>query len=305
MGSETTAAEETASPSPSAPGCGGARRPGVVHRAVRLGIIAGLTYTGVCIIIWGFQPKLISVPSRGYDATPGDVGLRFEDLKLTTPDGVAISAWYIPHDRPRGSVIFCHGNAGNMADRLHDVKLLHAMGVNVLIFDYRGYGTSEGKPGEQGTYEDAVAAWDHLVDTRGESPQRIALFGRSLGGAVAIELARRRNPGALIVESTFTNLADVGRIHYPFLPVRWILKHRYDSIDKIGAIACPKLFFHGTGDTLIPIDLARKLFAAAAEPKEFVETPGGHSDAGFTYSPKYTDRLAAFLDSLAWQARAD
>lgn len=298
MGSETTAADKTASPSPGAPGCDGARRPGVIRRAVRLGIIAALTFTGVCIILWGFQTRLIYFPSRGYDATPGDVGLRFEDLTLTTSDGVAISAWYIPHDRPRGSVIFCHGNAGNMADRLHDVKLLHAMGVNVLIFDYRGYGTSEGKPGEQGTYEDAVAAWDHLVDTRGELPERIALFGRSLGGGVAIELARRRSPGALIVESTFTNLVDVGRIHYPFLPVRWILTHRYESIDKIGAIACPKLFFHGTGDTLIPIDLARKLFAAAAEPKEFVETPGGHNDAGFTYSPKYTDRLAAFLSSV-------
>ncbi|MGB2985762.1 MAG: alpha/beta hydrolase [Phycisphaerae bacterium] len=273
----------------------GKRDRSVSRRVGRWVAVVALTYLGVCVFITLLQSRLIYFPTRDYPVTPADIGLEFEDLTLETSDGVAIAAWYVPRLDPKGSVIFCHGNAGNISDRLHSIKLLHGLGLNVLIFDYRGYGRSKGRPTEAGTYEDAVATWQYLVETRGESPDRVVLFGRSLGGAVAIELARRHTPAALIVESTFTSLVDVGRLHYPLLPVRLLLTYRYDSLDKVSQIKCPKLFIHGRDDELIPIDNGRRLFAAAAEPKQFLETPGGHNEAGFTYSMEFTDRLAAFI----------
>ena len=265
-------------------------------RLRRLAIIALLTFVGVYVLVAFLQSRLIYFPSRQYLATPKDVGLVFEDCTLTTSDGLSIAAWYVPRVEANGSIIFCHGNAGNMADRLHDVTLMHRMGYNVLIFDYRGYGGSEGKPTEQGTYHDAQAAWRHLVETLGESPARVILFGRSLGGAVAINLAKRHEPGALVVESTFTSLVDVGKLHYPLLPVRLLLRYRYESIDKVSSITCPKLFIHSTDDQLVPLDNARRLFEAAASPKMFLETPGGHNSGGYTYSPAYTHKLQTFFD---------
>lgn len=269
------------------------RRPKTTIR--RLLVIVLATYAGVCVLINLLQAKLIYYPSKGYDAVPTDIGLAFEDLTLRTADGVNIAAWYIPATDAPGTVIFFHGNAGNMTHRLQSIKVLHRMGLSVLIIDYRGYGRSEGKPSEIGTYEDAEAAWRYLTETRGESPERIALFGRSLGGAIAIELATRHSPAAVATESTFTNLIDIGKIHYRFLPVRLILSYHYDSLSKVSQITCPKLFFHGLEDTLIPLANGRRLFEAAADPKEFIETPGGHNEAGFTYTQEFSERLRDFL----------
>lgn len=264
----------------------------------RLALVALGTYLLVCVLITALQSKLIYFPMRGYPITPADVGLAFEDLRLETADGVRIAAWYVAHSDARGSVIFHHGNAGNMSDRLHSLQVLHRMRLNVLMYDYRGYGASEGSPSEEGTYLDADAVWNYLTETRGEPVERIVSFGRSLGGAVAIESARRHPPAALVVESSFTSLEDIGRLHYRLLPVRWMLTYRYDSIRKVGDITCPKLFLHGTEDTLIPIDNGRALFDAAAEPKQFIETPGGHNDAGMTFSPAYSERVAAYFDEV-------
>ncbi|MFQ5414329.1 MAG: alpha/beta hydrolase [Phycisphaerae bacterium] len=263
----------------------------------RLFVIAGGTYVGVCVILGFLQSRLMYFPSRGYPQTPRDVGLAFDDVTLETSDGVAIAAWYVPAASPNGSIIFCHGNAGNMADRLGDCAVLSGLGYNVLMFDYRGYGRSEGKPDEHGTYHDAAAAWAYLAGRRREPAARIIIFGRSLGGAVAIELATRHPPAALVVESTFTSMEDIARLHYPFLPVRLLLTYRYDSIAKVGRIPCPKLFIHATDDELIPLANGRRLFDAAAAPKAFVETPGGHNTGGYASAAAYTDRLAAFLDA--------
>jgi fermentation-respiration switch protein FrsA (DUF1100 family) len=260
--------------------------------------VAILTYLSVCLVVMFLQGKLIYFPTRGYDATPTDAGLVFEDLRIATKDGVKIAAWYVPHEQARGLVIFCHGNAGNIADRLHTIKELHRLRLNVLIFDYRGYGESEGKPTERGTYADAEAAWRYLTETRGEPAERIVIFGRSLGGAVAIELASRHTPAALIVELSFTSIADVGKLHYPLLPVRWLVTYRYASIEKVPNLTCRKLFLHGKDDELIPLTIGRALFDAAAEPRQFIETPGGHNAGGFLYSPAQTAKLAEFMDEI-------
>ncbi|MGD2109318.1 MAG: alpha/beta hydrolase [Phycisphaerae bacterium] len=274
------------------------RRHTLGQRVMRIVVIAALTYVGVCLLASLFQRRFVYIPSHKLEGTPADVGLKFEQLTLVTDDGVEIDAWYVPAPQAKASAIFCHGNAGNISHRLHTIETLHNLDLNVLIFDYRGYGNSKGTPSEEGTYEDAGTAWRHLVETRGESPDRIVVVGRSLGGAIAIELARRKKPAALVVESTFTKIADVGQAHFPFIPVRLLLRYRYDSIGKVPHIECPKLFFHGNKDGLIDLSLGKKLYEAAAEPKRFIETPGGHNEAGFEYSPEYTKRMAAFLDEV-------
>ncbi|MHC4065545.1 MAG: alpha/beta hydrolase [Planctomycetota bacterium] len=267
-------------------------------RLRRVLIIAMLTYAGVCGLVYIFQARLLYHPSRDCHATPADLGLEFEDLTLTTADGLKIAAWYIPSPAPAGTILFCHGNAGNNSDRLVTIRILRSLGYDVLIFDYRGYGRSEGRPDEQGTYRDAQAAWNYLVETRGVPPKRVILLGRSLGGAVAVELAKRQEPAALVVEASFTSLADVARMHYPVLPVRLLCRFSYDSVEKVPSIACPKLFLHATEDELVPLQIGRRLYAAAADPKRFIETPSGHNTGGFTYSPRYTAELGAFLAGL-------
>lgn len=268
------------------------------RRAVRIFVIVAATYAAVCLLTGLFQTSLIYYPTREYEFVPTDVGLDYEELVLKTSDGESLSAWYVPVADSKGTVIFFHGNAGNMGHRVHTLAHFHRLGVNVIIFDYRGFGESSGRPSENGTYADAEAVWKYVVETRGESPGRVVLFGRSLGGAVAIELAARHRPAGLVVESTFTSLADVAKIHYRWLPIRLLLRHRYASIEKIASIHCPKLFLHGADDQLIPIAIGRTLYGAAKEPKAFVETPGGHNESGFTYSPKYVETMRSFLDSV-------
>lgn len=262
----------------------------------RLVIIALSTYIGVCMLVAFLQSKLIYFPSRTIDGTPADIGLHFENLTLTTADGVRINAWYVPHPEARAEILFFHGNAGNNGDRLPELKVLNSMGFGVMIVDYRGYGASEGHPSEDGTYLDAVAAWEYLVSQRGIPPQRIVILGESLGGGVAVELAWRQTPGALVVQSSFTRLADVGAVHYPLLPVRLILQHRYDSVDKVGRIACPKLFIHSSEDTLIPLRIGKALFDAAAEPKKFMQTKGEHNSGGFMYDDETERRFRRFVE---------
>ncbi len=265
-------------------------------RARRLVVVALATYVAVSILVGFLQRRLIYFPTREYESLPTDVGLAYEEVALTTEDGATLAAWYVSHERSRGSVLFFHGNAGNISHRLHTLKLLNSLGYSVLIPDYRGYGRSTGKPSETGLYRDSEAAWRYLVETRAEPANRIALLGRSLGGAVAVELASRHTPAALVVESTFTSLTAVGKHHYPLLPVGLLLRERYDSISRIGKVKCPKLFLHGRDDDLIPIALGRSLFDTASQPKRFIETPGGHNEAGFAYSSEYTRELGAFLD---------
>ena len=274
------------------------KRPGRLRRVVGLMTIAASAYIAVCVLIYLFQARLVYFPSAEYHSTPADIGLAFEDVTFTTSDGLNIAAWYVPSSiggSQTGTVLFCHGNAGNLSDRLVTIRILHSLGCNVLIFDYRGYGRSAGKPDEQGTYRDAEAAWEYLVNKRGVSPRRLILCGRSLGGAVAVQLATQHPPAALVVESSFTSLVDVARVHYRWLPARLLCRFHYDSAARVATISCPKLFLHATDDELIPIEIGRRLYQAAAPPKRFIETPGGHNTGGFTHSPAYSRQLATFL----------
>lgn len=257
---------------------------------------ACLVYLGLCAYYYLFQTHIIYYPVKTVGATPRDIGLDYRDLTLTTSDGVAINAWYVPAPNARATILFSHGNAGNIGNRLETVRILHSLGANVLIYDYRGFGKSEGSPGEEGTYRDAEAAWEYLVNKETVAPDRIILWGRSLGSAVAIELAMRKKAGALVVESGFTSVATVAKKVIPYLPLDLLVRHRYASIEKVSSINAPALFIHSPDDEVIPFAQGRELFERSASvPKQFLAIKGSHN-AGFLVSGRvYTDALDSFI----------
>ncbi len=251
-------------------------------------------YAGVCLLVFVFQARLVYFPDRSRGPGPDALGLDFEELELTASDGVRLHGWFLPAQEPRGALLFCHGNAGNVSHRLFAARVFHDMRVAVLLFDYRGYGRSEGSPSEEGTYRDAEAAYDFLRG-RGFEPGRIALYGESLGGAVAIELARRRHVACALIESAFTSVPDLGAELYRWLPVRPLARIRYDNARKIGALGIPLLLVHSPQDEIVPFAHAERLFEGAGEPKELVRTEGGHNDGGFLRRAEWIERLRAFL----------
>jgi fermentation-respiration switch protein FrsA (DUF1100 family) len=251
-------------------------------------------YALVCVAVAIAQSRLVYYPGPAPTETPRDHGLAYDDLQLTTRDGETIHAWLVHANSPRGAILLCHGNAGNIAARIARASKFVELGFDVLLFDYRGYGGSSGKPTEEGTYVDAETAWEHLR-SRGVPPERIVAFGESLGGAVAIELARRRALGAVIVEDTFTSLADMGAKFYPWLPVRWILRIRYDSLAKVGALNVPFLVIHSRDDELVPFEHGERLFQTARGPKKLLATSGSHNAGGFVGSPEWVRAVDAFL----------
>ena len=230
------------------------------------------------------------------------MGLPYENLTLQTSDGVKISAWFVSAKKAKGVILFCHGNAGNMSHRLGSIELFHKLGYSTLIFDYRGYGKSEGSPSEKGTYMDAQAAWDYLVDTRKVSPGNIIISGRSLGGAVAAALAKDNHPAALILESTFTSVPDLAAQLYPFLPARLICCFSYNTKARVAQVKCPVLVVHSRDDEMIHISHGRALFEAAKQPKRFLELAGGHNDSVNSSAAVYTKGLEAFLAEYVGEA---
>jgi len=248
-----------------------------------LGILVA-AYGGLALLLYVFQSHLVFFPDTGREvlATPTQIGLVYEDIHLQTADGISLHGWYIPAPQPRGTVLFLHGNAGNISHRLDSVQMFHRLGYSTLIFDYRGYGNSGGAPTEEGTYRDAEAAWRYLTEQQHIPSCRIVLFGESLGGAVAAWLAARQKPGALVIASGFTSVPDLGQQLYPFLPVRWLARIRYDTRVYLRAVAVPVLVAHSPDDEIIPFAHGRALFAAANPPKQFLELAGGHND-GFIF----------------------
>ncbi len=244
-----------------------------------------------------FEASFIYFPSLLLEATPADFGLPFEEVRLTAEDGVGIHAWLLPLPQAKRTVLFAHGNAGNISHRLDRARRLRSrLGVEVLLFDYRGYGRSEGSPDEPGTYRDAAAAHRYLTETRGLDPKRLVLFGESLGSAVALELALTRAAGALVLESPFTSIPDMARVVLPFLPLGPLLRTRYDNLAKVGGLRVPLLVLHGDRDEVVPFAQGRRLFEAAPEPKRFFAIPGaGHNDTYLAGGEAYWGVLEEFL----------
>ena len=242
------------------------------------------------------QRRMIFFPTSTLEFTPADFGMAYEDVRIRTADGVTIHGWMVPCPGCEVTLLFFHGNAGNIGDRVENVRRLHELGLGVFILDYRGYGLSQGSPSDQGLYEDARAAYAHLASRDDINTERIAIFGRSLGGAVAVDLASRTPCWRLILESTFTSAADMTGQILPFLPLGRFITERFDSASKFGKVRAPLLQFHGTQDEIIPYRLGRMLFEAAPEPKEFVPIPGAtHNDTYFVGGRAYFEKIRSFL----------
>ena len=241
--------------------------------------------------------RFIYYPEPDWMFTPADLDLEAEDVFLTPEPGVQLHAWFFPHPEPLASLLFCHGNAGNVSHRLENVAYLLQTGFQVLLFDYRGYGRSSGQPSEPGLYRDAAAAWAHLVGRAETMGVPRIVFGRSLGGAVAVDLATRVAADGLVIESTFTSVHALARLVFPApLPA---LPVKYDSLSKIGRLEVPLLVIHGEEDELIPIAEGRALFEAAPGPKAWYPIPrAGHNDTYLVGGEAYFHRLADFAAGL-------
>ena len=257
-----------------------------------------------------FQSRMIWLPSGAPQVTPSLLKLPYRDVTLTTRDGVALHSWLLPAERPRALLVFCHGNGGSIGDRIDSGAALRELGLTTLLFDYRGYGGNGGSLSEEGTYLDAEAAYDFLAALPAEEGATaklpIVAFGESLGGAVAIELARRRPLAGLVTESTFTSIDDMAAKLYPWLPVRRLLRIHYDSIAKLADVKCPWLLMHSRGDEIVPYSHGERLLAVASAaalaagrpPPRFAELRGGHNEGGFLVSPDGKAALASFLDAV-------
>jgi fermentation-respiration switch protein FrsA (DUF1100 family) len=244
--------------------------------------------------------SFIYYPERDWWATPEVFGLAYESVTFSAADGISLHGWFFPHPRPVASMLFCHGNAGNISHRLENVQSLVEAGFQVFLFDYRGYGRSQGKPSEQGLYLDADAAWAHLCERAGPDGVPLVIFGRSLGGAVAIQLATHADGAdALIIESTFTSLGGMVRQVLGGLPGFDRLADGYTSLDKIGHVHLPLLVIHGDRDELIPVAQGQTLFEAANEPKAWYPIPSaGHNDTFVIGGAAYFEQILKFVENL-------
>ncbi len=256
-----------------------------------------IAYLVVLLIVMIFENRLIFIPSRYPEGNWRPFALTFEDAWFPSSDGTRLHGWYLPHREPRAVVLFCHGNAGNVTHRDYILEQLQrVVGVSVLIFDYRGYGQSEGSPNEAGILADARAARRWLARRAKVAEQDLVLMGESLGGAVAADLAADGGARALILESTFTSLPEVAAYHYPWLPLRWLLRTRLNALEAVKKYRGPLLLTHGDRDTIVPYDFGKRLFEAANEPKQLLTVPGGdHNDPR---NRRYYDQLRAFVEGL-------
>ena len=240
----------------------------------------------------------IFFPERALLSTPGDRGLAFEDVFFTTSDGVKLHGWFVP-GRNEMTLVWFHGNAGNISHRVDNLAEMHRrLGVNVFIFDYRGYGRSEGSPTEAGTYLDAQSAVDYLRGRLGVDPKGLVLFGRSLGCAIAADAASKSQPYAVILESPFTSVQAMAQRVYPFLPgVGHLVRTKYDCLSRVANLGAPVMILHGDRDSIVPHEMGREVYEAARPPKRFYRIEGAdHNDTYLVGGAAYYSALADFLE---------
>ena len=254
-----------------------------------------LAYGLVILHIYRGQDLRVYRPDRELITNPAEHGFDYERVTIRAADGVRLDAWYVPSPGARRTLLFFHGNTRNISYCIESIELFHRLGFNTLLFDYRGYGQSEGHVGERGTYLDAEAAWNYLLAERGHAPDDIVVLGRSLGAAIASHLAAHHTPCALAIESTFTSLVDLGAELHPWVPVRWISRHRYPVIENIKSVRCPVLVIHARDDELIPFHHGRSLYEAVPGEKVFLEIRGRHYDGFLATGSDYVDGLNEFF----------
>jgi fermentation-respiration switch protein FrsA (DUF1100 family) len=267
-----------------------------------LALVVALGYSGAIAALKVKEIDLVYHPREREVAPPAaEFALRERNVAYRSADGTKLTAWIVPapeHDSSGMWLLICHGNLGNIGygQRPEFYSFMRDLGLNLFAFDYRGFGASEGTPVEEGLYADADASFRYVRDSLGVPPERIILFGHSLGSGVAIDLASRVHAAALIVEGAYTGVVDRGQELYPWLPVKLVASERFPSIEKIGRVGMPKLFLHSPPDDVIPYAHGQKLFAAASEPKTFVSVEGGHENAYKVDREKYYGAIRAMLE---------
>ncbi|MBW7876868.1 MAG: alpha/beta hydrolase [Candidatus Cloacimonetes bacterium] len=264
-------------------------------------------YFALILIVYGllvgvfyvYQESLIYVPSTEMLSHPGHYGMEYEEIRFPSEDGTILHGWFLPHKSSGPVVLMCHGNAGNISYMIDSAKVLWDMGYSVFVFDYRSYGLSQAKPlSEEATYMDTRAAYLWLKNSKGYAEDQIIVHGRSLGGPQAAHVARRFFPKALVLESTFTSLPELGKQLYPWLPVLLLSRVQYPTLEDVKAVRCPVLIVHSTQDEVIPYPHGQKIFETAPEPKSFVTITGDHNEGYFTSGKTYVDGLKSFLMGL-------
>lgn len=268
-------------------------------------VVIAVVLATVAVLIRVFENRFIYFPPRypeGFVTTPQSFGLQVEEVWLTAEDNVRINGWFLPSTA--SVLLWFHGNAENIGMGIDRMIRFAALGSSIFEIDYRGYGKSEGTPNEAGLYRDGEAAYRYLVEVRGFRPSDIIIYGHSLGGAVAVEIASRHECGGLIVESSFTSISDMARIMFRVPLVGFIAKSKFDSERKIANIRAPVLVIHGTRDWVIPFFMGQMLFEAAREPKAFFPVEGaGHDDPFFVGGKEYYDRLLEFIQGVKLPAK--
>lgn len=264
--------------------------------ALRVLAVGAAGYVAVVIAVVAMEDRFVYQPTAGSAVGWKPAHLGVEEVRLRTADGVQLYGWWRPPGSDEAPVLlWCHGNAGNISHRAENLELLGRRGLGVLLFDYRGYGRSEGSPSEEGLYLDAEAAHRYLTEEQGIAPRHIILFGRSLGAAVALRTVLERPAAGLIMESPFVNVPAMARHMMPFLPVWALARNEFDSLARIGRLEVPVLIIHGTADRLVPPEQGRRLYQAAPEPKEWYAIEGaGHNDTYMAGGEQYMERFDAF-----------
>ena len=271
------------------------------------GALVVLGYCGIIVWFTIHESEFVYYPTKSYEATPEVYGLTHESVTIESGDGTQLTGWIIPSPTVDSSVtwiLYLHGNSGNVGKTgyLEHYAQLHNLGVNIFSIDYRGYGESNGTPGEAGLYADAEAAYHFLRQVKHVPPDRIVVYGYSLGAAVAIDLATRVEIAGLIVEGAFTSLPNVGQEHYPYLPTQLVTGNRFTSIQKIGRVDAPKLFIHARDDRTVPIHHGKDLFQVATSPKTFLEVKGSHDTAHNVDAVVFYAGIKEFLESILGKA---
>ena len=258
-------------------------------------VILGITVVFIFAYLKYQEKRGIYYPIKEIEVSPQDVGWQYEDVYFTTADNLRLNGWFIPAKSARANLIFCHGNAGNISHRLEIIEVFRNLGLNVFIFDYRGYGRSEGVPSEEGLYLDAQAAYNYLVQKKNVDKKAIVVYGKSLGANVAIDLVSKKESALLIADSSFSSALDMAKRLYPFLPVKWIISIKYDAASKIKGVTIPKLIVHSREDEIVPFSQGEKLFALAAGPKEFYEMRRGHNESALLARKEFASRIDRFI----------
>jgi len=270
----------------------------MMKSAIWLILFLGGIYLAMGAFLYIFQGKLLFYPTRTLVYYPDAAGLDYEDVYLQTRDGERLHGWYVPHENRRGTLLFFHGNAGNISGRIESIRQFNQLGLDVFIIDYRGYGKSTGRPNEKGLYTDALTAYDYLTLERGIPPDSLIIFGRSLGGSVAAYLASEKPAAALALESTFTSVPDVARGYYPVFPVGLLTRYKLPTIEYLRKFEGPVLIAHSPDDELISYRFGRELYDAVIGPRQFLEMRGGHNDGFFVTGRAYTDGYDRFFTSV-------